>query len=471
MKKHLSTLLSLLLIFSLLLPSAVAAEGAAGTPALSGVYRGGVVTVTGSNLAASTDYPILSVTSAQGLVAFTRAETDETGALTAAVTTGALTQGEEYHVRLYSAAGTLVLSGDVTFATEGGNGGSEGGNEGSGSSGGSSSGKTDTTINTNPDGSTTTTVVDKATGAVTETVRHPDGTQVIQETTPEGETSTTVALPKKVLDAAQGGNTVLDLPITPVETVKTGESAPTVTIQVPASSSSASVSVRVPVTEITPGTVAIVVNPDGTETVLRDCLPTQEGLQLEVEGSVTVKIVDNSKEFDDVTATDWYSDAISFTSGRELFKGTSETTFAPDLTMTRGMFVTVLHALENNPEADVTGHFTDLASDTWYSEAVNWAAEKQVISGYGNGTVGAEDTITREQLAMMLWNYAGKPATGHALTGYSDTSDISSYAYIALAWAVEQGILNGTTSGQLLPGGQASRAEAAQMLMRYMLLG
>ena len=142
--------------------------------------------------------------------------------------------------------------------------------------------------------------------------------------------------------------------------------------------------------------------------------------------------------------------------------------FSPDLPMTRGMLAKVLHNLENNPSQPFAGTFSDVSTDAWYSGAVAWAAERGIVSGYGNGLFGPGDNITREQLAVILWRYAGEPAATNKELHFNDANEVSGYALDALCWAVENGIVNGKGGGILDPRGQATRAQVAQMLMNYL---
>ena len=128
----------------------------------------------------------------------------------------------------------------------------------------------------------------------------------------------------------------------------------------------------------------------------------------------------------------------------------------------------VLHNLENNPAQPLAGMFSDVVSDAWYSEAVAWAAARGIVSGYGNGLFGPGDNITREQLAVMLWRYAGSPAATDKELHFTDADKASGYALEALRWAVENGILNGYGDGRLGPQGLATRAQVAQMLMNFL---
>jgi len=174
------------------------------------------------------------------------------------------------------------------------------------------------------------------------------------------------------------------------------------------------------------------------------------------------------KVFEDVHEADyWAEKAIDFVVARGLYAGTSDTTFHPDMPMTRGMLVLVLHNLAGSPDHTFAGSFEDVPNGTWYEKAVYWAAGKGIVSGYGNGLFGAEDNISREQLAFMLWRYAGSPESDHSLDHFADQEQISSYAQQALAWANANGILGGKGNSVLDPKGDATRAEVAQMLMNF----
>ena len=136
--------------------------------------------------------------------------------------------------------------------------------------------------------------------------------------------------------------------------------------------------------------------------------------------------------------------------------------------MSRGMLATVLDTLEGRPDQALTGGYSDVSSDAWYAGGVAWAAENGIASGYGDGQFGPDDSITREQFVVMLWKYAGSPKADSQSLDFTDADQASGYAKEALCWAVEQGILSGYTVGQLIPGGTATRAQAAQMLKNFM---
>ncbi len=171
--------------------------------------------------------------------------------------------------------------------------------------------------------------------------------------------------------------------------------------------------------------------------------------------------------FTDIAEKDWYYSAVQFAVDNQLFYGVSDTDFSPNSNMTRGMLATVLYRLAKEPETTDSNLFDDVASGQYYTEAVAWAAGKGIVNGYGDGTFGPGNSITREQLAVMLWRYAGSPASAGTLDGFNDRDKIHAWAADALAWAVEQKIVSGRGGGILDPIGQATRAEVAAMLMRY----
>lgn len=371
--------------------------------------------------------------------------------------------------------------GTLTVAAAGAGGGGGGG-------GGAAAGGTTDGTTQNADGSTTTTVTDKTTGTVTETTKRTDGSQTVVETKTDGSVTTTetaangvtgvtatdkngavtsaeASVPAAVAtQAAQNGQTVT-LPVS-VPTARTTETAPAVKIAI--AGDAGAVKVEIPVAASKPGVVAVIVKADGTEEIVKTSVPTEGGVALTVEGAATVKIIDNSKSFDDVQPNDWYSGVVDFVSARSIFNGTSATTFEPDSSMTRGMLTVVLHNLENNPKnTTLTSDFADVGDD-WYADAVRWATDNGIVSGYGDGLFGPDDSITREQLTVMLWRYAGSPVSEYSIAQFSDADQIDPYAQAALAWASENHIINGYSDGRLNPKGEATRAHVAQMLQNFL---
>ena len=147
--------------------------------------------------------------------------------------------------------------------------------------------------------------------------------------------------------------------------------------------------------------------------------------------------------------------------------GIGENTFAPNDASTRAMIVAILWRMEGSPEAGASINYDDVKTGDWYAEAVRWADEEDVVAGYGNGLFGPNDPITRQQLAAILWRYMGSPVSDGSLSAFVDEKEISGWALPAMTWAVEQGLMVGDDGNRLNPQGQATRAEAATMLMHF----
>lgn len=168
----------------------------------------------------------------------------------------------------------------------------------------------------------------------------------------------------------------------------------------------------------------------------------------------------------------WANDAIRFVYGKGLMVGTGETTFEPETTGSRGMIMTILHNLDGNPEYFESHSFADVENEKYYSGAISWAVASGIVSGYGNGQFGPDDDVTREQLAVILRQYAkvkGYDVSKSAeLTTFMDSDRISPWAQEALEWACGQGLISGKGGSVLDPSGRATRAEVATILMNFM---
>ena len=381
---------------------------------------------------------------------------------------------------------TVVFRGTWSFTPDGGStGGSTGGTTPSqpggstgGSSGGSSSDrdssdsnpviKTETKNNTDGsttktetrrDGSVTQTTTGKD-GSVTKTETKKDGSSVTENKAADGSTGTvktdkngqTEAAAKvsgKAVEDAKKNGEAVKAPVE-VEASRNSNTAPTVKVELP--KGAGETKVEIPVSNVTPGTVAVLVHPDGTEEIVKNSVPTEDGIQLTVNGGATVKIVDNSKDFAD-TRNHWAKDAIDFVSARELVNGMSATIYAPDSSTTRAQLWTIL-ARQN--DADLSG------GSTWFENAQNWAKAKGVSDG-----ANPNAAINRAQMVTMLWRAMGQPATGSAAR-FTDVSADAYYAQ-AVAWAVEHGITTGIGNGRFDPDAVCTRAQLAAFLMRSMM--
>lgn len=174
--------------------------------------------------------------------------------------------------------------------------------------------------------------------------------------------------------------------------------------------------------------------------------------------------------FSDVDAGAWYAGAVEYVRDNGLMSGVSDTAFAPDESMTRGMLVTTLYRLAGSPplENENLGYpFADVPGDAWYADGVYWARLNGVVSGYSDERFGPDDPVTREQAAAILWRYAGSPAA-QAGQSFADESEISLYAAQAVDWARANGIMNGSDGNRFLPGERATRAQVAIILQNYL---
>lgn len=221
------------------------------------------------------------------------------------------------------------------------------------------------------------------------------------------------------------------------------------------------------------GTVAVLVLPDGTEKVIRNSVIVDGKLVTPLDGSATVKIEDRSKKFADMRGH-WAQGSVDFASARELFVGTSDTTFAPNQTMSRSMLATVLYRLDGEHKSSVADAFADVSSGTWYTDAVAWAAEKGIVKGYNENTFAPDDNVTREQMVTMLRRYATALGVNTAAKGqshrFNDEDQVSDWAKDAMAWASGIGLVQGRDNNMLAPTAAITRAEAATLLERFIEL-
>lgn len=175
--------------------------------------------------------------------------------------------------------------------------------------------------------------------------------------------------------------------------------------------------------------------------------------------------------FDDVDASAWYADGVYYVAGQGIMTGSGNGAFSPDTVMSRAMLVQVLYNLEGQPETDASA-FTDVAADAWYADAVAWAADAGIVTGVSDTTFAPDVTMTREQIATILYRYAAYKGydmtASNDLSGYADAGEIGSYAVEAMGWANGAGLITGSTATTLNPLGSATRAEVATILMRFL---
>lgn len=186
----------------------------------------------------------------------------------------------------------------------------------------------------------------------------------------------------------------------------------------------------------------------------------------------TKYITGSELPFTDVPTTSWYYNPVKYVYNAGLFSGTSSTTFSPEMTMTRGMMVTVLYRLAGQPAVSGTLTFTDVAPGSYYYNAILWATRNGIASGYSSTTFGPDDPVQRQQAVVFLYRYASMAGydmsitSGFTLTGYSDYSSIASYAVTPMTWAVDKGIISGN-GNQLFPADNATRAQIATIFYNF----
>lgn len=179
--------------------------------------------------------------------------------------------------------------------------------------------------------------------------------------------------------------------------------------------------------------------------------------------------------FHDVAKKEWFYDAVKYVTEHNLMSGLEDTIFGPNDNMTRGMLVTVLWRYAEKPEnPEWTNDFRDVPNGRYFTKAVIWAANNGIVSGIGDGVFGPDDNVTREQLAAILFRYANKlkldTSDRGSFDAFADRNSVSNYAKDAISWAVAKGIMSGDKQGStlyLMPKDNATRAQVASMLMRY----
>ena len=205
--------------------------------------------------------------------------------------------------------------------------------------------------------------------------------------------------------------------------------------------------------------------PSRAVTVKASFVPLPDDTQKPCDGGADCP----SRGFTDLgTVGTWYHEAVDYVLRNGLMNGYSNGTFGPNDNLSRAQFAQILFNKEGRPVVNYLLQYSDVANGAWYTEAIRWATSQGVVGGYGNGNFGPNDNITREQLAVMLWRYAGSPAATDKELHFNDADKASGYALAALRWAVENGIINGKGGGILDPQGLATRAQTAQMLKNFL---
>lgn len=355
-------------------------------------------------------------------------------------------------------------------STGGGSGGSGGGGTGVPSEG-------DTV--TNEDGSTTTTVTEED-GSTTATTEAADGSaSTVVKKDPEGAVTSIEAT---VAGDAAPESTVA-LPMEPVSASQNAENAVSISVKAPEGTK-----ISVPVADsegsqgALMGCVLVMVDSEGNEIPMPKTGVSDSGLSLEIPGDCTLKVVDASADFPDMTGDEWFAEkgVSDFVSSRGIMTGVEVEPgafeFQGDESTNRGMFVTMLHRLELEPSAEDSEGFSDVDESSWYANSSSWAVEAGVTTGYvaedGSALFAGDGEVSREQMATFLYRYAewlGMDTNARA--DISDIEGVSEWASEALSWAIAEGLIQGDDeTGTVRPGDGATRAEAAVVIMRMVEL-
>ena len=350
------------------------------------------------------------------------------------------------------------------------NGGGGTGGAGGGSSSAGSTTKTETTINpdesttktetkpdgtmvettTGKDGSTSKTTTKKDGSSVTES-KTADGTTGTVKTDKDGKTEAETKISNKAVEDAKKSSEAVKVP-TEVKAGEDSNSAPTVKVELP--KNAGETKIEIPVSDVNSGTVAVIVHEDGTEEIVKNSKPTEDGVQLTVDGNTVVKIIDNSKDFID-TRNHWSRDEVNFVASRDIFNGVGNNLFGVSQPMTRGMVNTVLARLAGIDTTPKNGQ-------KWYEVGTEWAKSKGITDG-----TTPEASVTREQLATLLYRFYGSPTISGTLR-FADAGTVNAYAQDALLWATQNGIMNGVGNNCVAPSADAQRAQVAAMMARYL---
>ena len=303
-----------------------------------------------------------------------------------------------------------------------------------------------------------TTVEVRADGTVVITTLHEDGTKTV-EVRKDGVTVVMLIDDKdNIIDmdvtvsgraateAEKTGKTIV-LPMDVYKLQANGAVDVTFTVH-----TEGAVDVELAVANVTPGCVVVIVNEDGSETIVANTKMTENGLAFGCTDGVVVKVVNKAMSFADVKGTAWYGDAVAFVTARGIMNGMGNNSFGPTSTTTRAQVWAMLARLSG----------VDAYGAEWATIAREWAMANGITDGER-----ADDSITRQELVTMLYRYTGSPAVTGDLSAYTDAASVSAWAKDAMTWAVSNGIVKGVTETTLVPGANATRAQVATIMQRY----
>ena len=226
--------------------------------------------------------------------------------------------------------------------------------------------------------------------------------------------------------------------------------------------------VEIKVTYTRPGVIGMILDLLNRLFPIKECF--EGSVIVPVYGEKEIVIVDNTKTFADVSEDSWYNEYVAFVTARELFNGTGNGSFNPNAEMNRAMLAQVLYNFHRGAQAGDGTVFGDVKAGDWFNEAIGWAYENKIVEGYGD-TFGAKDSITRQDMATILYRYAKAAdydvSASADLDAFPDGDKVADYALEAMRWAVGAGLIGGLGDGTLNPRGTATRAQVAAIMTRF----
>ena len=311
-----------------------------------------------------------------------------------------------------------------------------------------------------------------ADGTKTTTIIEPDGSSGLVILTSYGTVSSaSMTFSSSALGLALRSGSALILPTVMQSSRSAGSAAP---VRIVLPQATGSVKVKIPVSQMTAGTVAVMENYFGPDTVIRSSVSESDGVRFSLTGSAVVKIVDNSKSFQDVSDGAWYANAVKWAASREVMTGVSAQRFDPQGTVDRATMAQMLYNFDGAGSVGAVSQFSDVTSKDWYAASVSWATKNGIARNYGD-RFGAKDALTREDMAAMLYSYAKakgyNPYANGNTAAFPDNGDVSDWARPAMQWAVGAGLITGTQNGTrtvvLDPQGTVTRAQLATIMQRF----
>ncbi len=229
--------------------------------------------------------------------------------------------------------------------------------------------------------------------------------------------------------------------------------------------------IKLEIPNVSNGQVLVITDKNGNLDIVKKAVVYGDKAYAVLNKFGNISVIDNSKNFDDVSKNAWYNHSVDFVTSRKLFNGVGNNDFAPNVPMSRGMLVQVLYSLDGDKSKTNYNYFNDINNSVWYKDSAAWANNNNLVSGYANGNFGGNDPVTREQLIKVLYQYAKYTGMDTSRTRninhYKDGGYVSSYAVDSMKWAVGTGLVSGYSDNTLKPQGKATRAEVSALLTKF----